>query len=482
MIYLKEIFVERQKGILRIALKENSKLKECYIEDENVEAYSGQIYKGVVKNIIPGIKCAFLDIGYKKNGYMYMDSKFNNTNIKKGDELIVQVAKEDIGSKGPKVTNALSLPGRYCVLQTINRELSFSKKIEDEEYISNLSKNIKKPEDIGVMIRTNAVNVTLELVNEEIEKLYNNYKELEKKAGFAVKAGLISDDGGIIARVLRDKVDKYTSKIYVDNQLDFEYVNDFVHSSFDIKADIIFYQQERTILDYYGIEKEILSLRQDRVYLDCGGFLVINKTEAMYVIDVNSGKNIKSSSLEKTAYITNLQAAEEIVRQIRLRNLAGIIVVDFIDMEKSLYKEEVLRKLRKGFEEDKNKTTVFDFTELNLVQIARRRVGKPISDYILESCSECRGKGNRVKFTYLSLLIRNEIIRLDNSREIKQVHIKVNELYEKEIIGDIAAFVKNIGALDKTIYLSYFNGDTFKVEPLIFSSQLQDLEQFRIYG
>lgn len=482
MIYLKEIFVERQKDILRIAIKENSKLKECYIEDENEEACSGEIYKGVVKNIIPGIKCAFLDIGYKKNGYMYMDSKFNNTNIKKGDEIIVQVVKEDAGSKGPKVSNALSLPGRYCVLQTINKELSFSKKIEDEDFKANFINNIKKPEDTGIMIRTNAVNVTVELVNEEIENLYSNYKEMVRKASFAVKPGLISDDGGIIAKVLRDKVDKYTSKIYVDNESDYKFIKEFVHSNVDITVDLIFYDQERTILDYYGIEKEILSLRQNKVHLECGGFLVIDKTEAMYVIDVNSGKNVKSNSLEKTAYNTNLQAAEEIVRQIRLRNLAGIIVVDFIDMEKGIYKEEILHKLRKGFEEDKNKTTIFDFTELNLVQIARRRIGKTITDYILETCSECNGKGARVKFSYLSLLIRNEIIRLDNSREINQIHIKMSKLYESAINNDIAGFVKEIGALDKIIYLTYFNGDTFKVEPLIFSSQVQDLEQFRIYG
>ena len=482
MIYLKEIFVERQKGILRIAIKENSKLKECYIEDENEEASSGQIYKGVVKNIIPGIKCAFLDIGYKKNGYMYMDSKFKNTNIKKGDEIVVQVAKEDVGSKGPKVTNAISLPGRYCVLQTINHELSFSKKIEDEAFKANFISNIKRPKDTGVMIRTNAVNVTVELVNEEIEKLFSNYTELVKKADFTIKPGLISDDGGIIARVLRDKVDKHTSKIYVDNHQDYEYVNEFVQINTDIKVEIVFYNQERTILDYYGIEKEILSLRQHKIYLECGGFLVIDRTEAMYVIDVNSGKNIKSNSLEKTAYNTNLQAADEIVRQIRLRNLAGIIVIDFIDMEKGIYKEEILHKLRKGFEEDKNKTTIFDFTELNLVQIARRRVGKTITDYILETCSECNGKGARVKFSYLSLLIRNEIIRLDNSREINQIHIKMNKLYESDINKDITGFVEGIGALDKIVYLSYFNGDTFKVEPLIFSSQLQDLEQFKIYG
>jgi len=482
VIKLKEIFIERQNGILRIAIKEESKLKECFIEEENDEAYSGQIYKGIVKNIIPAIKCAFVDIGHKKNGYMYIDSKFKNTNTKKGDELIVQVLKEDMGNKGPKVTNAISLPGRYSVLQTLTKELSFSKKIENAEYKMELSKKINKPKDVGIMIRTNALNVSHDLVNDEISKLYIDYKELLKKADFAVKSKLISDDGGILDKVLRDKVDKKTSKIHVDNDADFEYINKFVQSNVDVNVEIVFYKNDRTIFDFYGIEREILSLRHDRVTLDCGGYIIINKTEAMYVIDVNSGKNIKNSSIEKTAYNTNIQAAEEIIRQIRLRNLSGIIVVDFIDIENPTYKEDIVSRLKKGFEEDKSKTTVFNFTELNLVQIARRRIGKPMGDYIEESCSECNGRGKRLKLSYICLLIRNEIIRLNNSRNIKDLHIKINESYENEIKENILGFIKSIGATDKTVYLSYFKGDTFKIEPLIFANQIQNSELFKIYG
>jgi ribonuclease G len=479
---LKEIFIERQEGILRIAIKENSRLKECFIEEESDDVIAGQIYKGIVKNIIPAIKSAFVDIGHKKNAYMYLDSKFRNTHLKKGDEVIVEVVKEDIGSKGAKVTNAISLPGRYSVLQTLSKELTFSKKIDNAEYKVEVSKSIVKPKGIGVMIRTNAVNVGIDALNEEICMLDRKYRELINKAEFAIKPGLIFDDGGILGRVLRDKVDEKTSKIYVDNREDYEYIGKFLTENSDVAAEKVFHEDERTMLDYYGIEKEIMGLRREKVYLSCGGHIVIDRTEAMYVIDVNSGKNVKGTSIEKTVYQTNMQAAAEIARQVKLRNLSGIIVVDFIDMENNLYKQEVLSVLREGFSDDKSKTTIYGFTELNLVQIARRRTGKPISDYIEEACGNCTGTGSRLKLSYICLLVRNEILRISSGSNIGHIHITVNGIYEKDIKEDIIGFVRNIGALDKKIYLTIYNGEAFKVEPLIFESQIQNLEPFRVYG
>lgn len=468
--------------MLRIGVKEDSKLKECFIEEENFEPAAGEFYKGIVKNIIPAIKCAFLDIGYKKNVYMYLDAKFKNTKVKKGEELLVQVIKEDTDSKGAKVTTAVSLPGRYSVLQTLTRDIAFSKKIEDSEYKAAMALEIKKPKDIGIMIRTNAVNVGVEVINDEIQKLYNEYQELIKKAEFSVKPGLISNDGGILGKVLRDKVDKDTSKIYVDAKEDYEYVLKFLKDNGDVEFEPVLYEGERTIFDYFGIEREVLNLRHEKVHLKCGGSIVINKTEAMYVIDVNSGRNIKETSIDKTAYMTNHEAAIEITRQITLRNLSGIIIVDFIDMDRKDHKKEIISVLRKGFEGDKSKTTVYDFTDLNLVQIARRRTGKTISDYIEESCESCKGGGKRVKFSYLCVLIKNELIRLNNSRDVKDIHITIQNAYEKEINMDIHKFIQRIGASDKNVYLTFFNGETFKLEPLIFESQIQSLDKYKIYG
>lgn len=479
---MKEIFIERQKELLRIAIKENDRLKECFLEEETGEPYPGEIYKGIVKNIVPGIKCAFIDIGHKKNVYMYIDNKFKNTKLKKGEEILVQVIKEDLGSKGAKVTNAISIPGRYCVLMNLNKDVSFSKKIEDKALKEYICMNIEKPKDIGVMIRTNAAGVSVETINEEIDKLYGIYNEISNKANFSVKSGILFNAGGILGRVLRDKISGVNCKIYVDSQEDYDYIKEFSGDITDTKISIKLHEEIRSIFNYYGIERELLSLRNNKVGLNCGGYIIIDKTEAMYVVDVNSGKNVKSTSIEKTAFITNYQAAEEIVRQIRLRNLSGIIVIDFIDMDNEENRQKIMECLNEGFIGDKNKTVIYPFTELNLVQVARRRSGKSIYDYIEEDCGTCLGKGKRIKFSYICMLIRNEILRINEQRDINDIHIEIDESYKNDIKGDILGFVKNIDALDKKIYVTYKKEEHFKVEALIFMNQIENLQISKIYG
>lgn len=479
---MKEIFIERQKELLRIAIKENDELKECFIEEETGEPYPGEIYKGVVKNIVPAIKCAFIDIGHKKNVYMYLDERFKNTKFKKGEELLVQVIKEDLGSKGAKVTNAISLPGTYCVLETFHKDISFSKKISEKNVKDAISQGLIKPADIGIKIRTNGAEVSIDTINDEINTLYALYKDMLDKANYSKKLGIVFNDGGILGRVLRDKLSGSNFKIYVDNEEDYNYISCFLNNIVDAKINVKLHQESRSLFSYYGIEREILSLRNNKVSLQCGGYIIIDKTEAMYVIDVNSGKNVKSNSIQKTVFFTNYQAAEEIAKQIRLRNLSGIIVIDFIDMDNEENKKKVLYKLQDGFIDDKNKTVVYNFTDLNLVQIARRRSGKCIYEYIEEECKVCSGKGKRVKLDYLCMLINNEIIRIGEQRDIKDIHIELDEIYSKDIQGDIISFVKNIDALDKNIYVTYRANEYFKVEPLIFHSQVENLEKYKIYS
>jgi ribonuclease G len=478
---MKEIFIERQNELLRIAIKQNDRLKECLLEEETGEPYPGEIYKGIVKNIVPAIKCAFIDIGHKKNVYMYMDTKFKNTKLKKGEELLVQVIKEDLGSKGAKVTNAISIPGVYCVLVNLNNDISFSKKIEDKSIKESISRSIQKPKDVGIMIRTNATNVSIDVINEEIKRLYDIYTEMCGRAKFSIKPGILFNGGGILGRVLRDRISGANCKIYVDSEKDYNYILDISKNIIDTKISIKIHDENRSLFNYYGVEREILSLRNNKVSLNCGGYIIIDKTEAMYVIDVNSGKNVKSTTIEKTAFVTNNQAAEEIVRQIRLRNLSGIIVVDFIDMDSEENRQKILDILNEGFFDDKNKTVIYPFTELNLVQIARRRAGKSIYEYIEEDCKICSGKGKRIKFSYICMLIRNEILRIDEQRDINDIHIEIDASYKSDIKGDILGFVKGVNALDKNIYVTYRKEEQFKVEPLIFINQIENLQALKVY-
>lgn len=480
---MKEIFVERTSSLLRIAIKNNNKLEECYIEEDNNHPLPGEIYKGVVKNIVPAIKCAFIDIGWNKNAYMYMDSKFHNKNIKKGQELIVEVVKEETSQKGPKVTSAFTIPGRYAVLMTLDKKLYFSQKIQDESIKSKLRKSLKKLDDVGIMIRTNAEQVEAEIINEEIDNLYGIYKNIKKQARFSMKPGLLYSDEGTIDRILRDIFPSHAYKIIVNDEEDYNYIEAFIKKQNNLDITLLHHQEERSLFDYYGIERELLALRNPRVNLSCGGSIIIEKTEGMVVIDVNSGKNVSGSSLQKTSYSTNLCAAVEIARQVRLRNLSGIILVDFIDMDDIEHKREVLATLKSGFTEDKNKTVIYDFTELNLVQIARRRRGKSINDYMEEPCSHCKGKGKRIKLSYLENLIRNALIKIHKEQLSEDIYIELDENYKDEVLGDVISFIKEIDALNNRVYVNFIsNFDYFKVEPLFFSNQIKNLESYKIYG
>ena len=480
---MKEIYIERQEEFLRIAIKENNKLKECFIEEDYSGPIPGEIYKGVVKNIVPAIKCAFIDIGHNKDCYMYLDEKFNNTKIKKGDEIIVEVLKEAIDKKGAKVTSSFGIAGVYCVVVNMNKDISFSKKINNSAFEEMVSKGLNKPEDIGVMIRTNAFDVDLSILNDEVEELYEIYKGIINHAQYSRNPILLYSDAGALNRTLRDILDKDTFKIVLNNENDFGYAKKFTDHRSDISVKVELHNESRMLFDYYGIEKEILSLRNHRIPLKCGGNIVIDKTEAMYVIDVNSGKNVKSRSLQKTAQSTNIEAAEEIARQVRLRNLSGIIIIDFIDIEDLEVRKNILDTLRMGFADDKNKTVIYPFTQLNLVQIARRRRGKSIYEFIEEPCKHCGGKSSRVKFSYIQFLIKNEIFKIHKEQGIKDIYIEIDEIYQKDIMEDVLEFARIIGALEYSVYVNFIpHLEKFKVESLIFANQIRNLQTYKIYG
>lgn len=482
MLKLKEIFIERRREILRVAIKNNDRLSDCFIEEEKHGPFPGQIYKAVVKNIIPALKSTFLDIGLEKNAYLYLEGKFEKRNIKKGQELIVEVVKEELGQKGAKVTSAFSIPGRYCVLLTDNCDISFSSKIKSQEYKKQIREALNKPNEIGIKIRTAAGQVSIDEINQEIEKLYKQYRQILEKSSYSNKAGLLYNGGDTIGKVLRDNLDGLVSSIIVDCQEDFQRINNYIKDKKELNTELQLYEGHRSLFDIYGIEKEICLLKNERVNLSCGGYIIIENTEAMHVIDVNSGKNVGSNLRETTAFETNLEAARTCARQIRLRNLGGIIVIDFIDMQKENHKNKVLDELHKAFEGDKNKTIIYPFSQLGLVQIARRRKSLPIESYILEDCKQCKGHGKKLKFSYVCMLIKNEILKVDNESRIADIFIQLNSHYKKFIDESPQGFLDSIEAKGKRIYLKFIEEDleNFKVEPMIFKSQIEEVKKYLI--
>lgn len=477
---MKEIFIERAAKVLRIVITQQKIIKECFIREKDRNAYPGEIYMGIVKNIVPAIKCAFIDIGCKRNAYMYMDKKFKNLNLKKGDAVIGEVVKEDQGKKGAKIVKNISMPGKYCVINSSYNGVQFSKKILNESFKKNISESLKLPEGIGLMIRTESEDIPMEFVCSEMEKLYMKYNEIMKYGEYLKKPGLLFDNGGILGEILRDKLVGNDFMIYVNNTEDYKYVEDFLKGLHNTSINLKLYTGNKNLFSYYELENKILNLRNNKVDLKCGGYIVINKTEAMFVIDVNSGKNIKGITMDKTVLVTNLQAAEEIAAQIILRNLSGIILIDFIDMDNDKNKKKVMDKLKEGFLTDKNKTVIYPFTELNLVQIARKRMGKSINDYIEEECGCCQGTGKKIKVSYMTLHIKNEILNMCSENNVEDIHIEIDSYYENYIKKNIKDFIKDIGCEEKRIYITYGERVYSKVEALLFSSNIEDFKNFRV--
>lgn len=474
---MREIFVEKREDLIRIAVKENGELVECLVEEETNAPQIGEIYKGRVKNIIPGINSIFLDIGLDKEAYMYYSEELKRIGIKKGQEILVEVLKEPLGNKGAKVSNKVNILGRYIVLTMGGEGITISKRIsdlEERQRLINLTKPIK---GVEIVFRTESKAATNEELLSELNSLLEKKEGMEKKLRYSTTIGKIKSNSMIIR--FFEELDERKTSITADDDEFLKNIKALIKSNKELEFK--FYEGKRTLFDYSGIEKEILKLRHKKVNLQCGGYIVIDKTEAMYVIDVNSGKNIKGRDFNKTIMQTNLEAAKEVGRQIRLRNLSGIIVVDFIDMRDENQKSPIIKALKKSLEADKGNVRVFPFTELDLIQISRKRKGKSIYEYLEEPCRKCKSNGFLLKVSYIENLIRNEIIKCSKENSIKDFYVEIDKNYEDDINDDIVKFLKNIDGLDKEIYLNFvYNIEGYRVEPLIFASQKENYEKYKI--
>lgn len=476
---MKEIFIERREKLLRIAIKSNNELIESIVEEQKNEPIIGEIYKGRVKNILPAINSIFVDLGLDKEGYMYYSEDLKEKGIKKGQEVLVEVIKEPINDKGAKLTSKVSIPGKYVVLNCYEEGISFSKRIEDREKKSLILNNIKPLRNAGITVRTEGAEVSLEILKDEIIKLYKEFENIDNKMQHSLGEKKLYGENLSLTKILNNSSREEVTKIYVDNDTDFNKISLFAEMQDNIKIER--YEGYRNLFDFYGIEKELLKLRHNKVNLPCGGYIVIDRTEAMYVIDVNSGKNIKEKSFNKTILETNLEAAKEIGKQIRLRNLSGIIVIDFIDMRDKSQKDIVMGELKDSLKSDKGNIKIFPFTQLDLVQIARKRQGKSVYEYMEENCILCKGRGITLKLSYIEGLIKNEIIRMKEENSINCFHIQMDSIHKDKIKDDMFSFIKEIEALDKEIYLTYTdNIDGYKIEPLIFQGQKDNLKDYKV--
>jgi len=401
------IFIDIRNGIEKVGIVEDDRLVEFYMDFESDNKLVGNIYRGRIVNVLPGMEAAFVDIGEGRNAYLYVKNalpkgvKYNrnemriNDVIKNGQEIIVQVIKESTENKGPKVTTHITLTGRYIVLTPFSNKISISKKILDLEEIERLKEigNRIQIEDIGMIFRTRSEGVAEELIFDEYNRLIEIYKRIERERNFLPCPKLIYREMDLSNKLIRDSFGERIEKVLVNNKDKYNSILDFSDMISPYLKDRLVYDKDFDIRYEQNIMKGIKSALDRRVCLKSGGYIVIDETEALTAIDVNTGKYTGNNNLEDTVVTTNLEACEEIARQIRLRDISGIIIIDFIDMKNDKDVMLVMNKLDEYLKLDRNRANIIGITKLGLVELTRKKIRNSLGKNFYKDCPYCSGKG-----------------------------------------------------------------------------------------
>ena len=384
-----ELIVNKNKEEKIIAAVENGKLVEIYEENEQSSKArnEGNIYLGIVKDIVPGMQAAFVDIGTEKNSFIHVkdvvpqvdekvekriDTKIKNV-IKVGQKILVQIQKDSNDKKGARTSTHIKLTGKYVVLMPNTNIVTISQKIENESEKERLLKILKKllPENTGVIVRTAAVKKNEEELKEDLERLLSKWKKIKEKFdNTPSKSQLLYKSPSILEKIILDLPENRIEKIMVNNKDEYREISEMLKEMDEkIKVEI-----HENILEKYELEKQIEKSKQRKVWLNCGGFITIDQTEALVAIDVNSGKFTGKSTLEETVYKVNYEATIEIAKQLRLRDIGGIIIIDYIDMQKEENKNKIEKILKESLKQDRAKTQVEGFTKLNLMELTRKHI------------------------------------------------------------------------------------------------------------
>lgn len=402
---MKNILLNATPEETRMVLTEDDRLIEMGIERPSHSHLVGNIYKGRVQNVLPGMQAAFVDIGQKKNAFLYLGDGTHNQQdensavrekIHIGQAVIVQVVKDAVGTKGPRVTTRLSLPGRNVVLMPTANYIGMSRRIEDEEERERLHTLAQEicPAGMGMIVRTLAAGQDKETLESDVQYLSQLWASLQARSCVLSAPALLYRDADMAIRVVRDILTDDISRLVVDDVETCRRVRDLVeYVSPALSERVEHYEGAAPIFRAFGVETELETLSDREVELPSGGFLVIDRTEALTVIDVNTGKFVGQSNLSDTIFRANMEAAAEILRQIRLRDIGGIIVVDFIDMDEEEQKESLLAFMRERAKLDRSKTNIVGITQLGLVEITRKKSRQNFESILYADCPCCRGSG-----------------------------------------------------------------------------------------
>jgi ribonuclease G len=449
----------------RVALLEDRGLAELYIERTKDRGIMGNIYKGKVVKVLPGMQAAFVDIGLEKASFLYVSdvyggmedyeemifqgeelpNYFNPSSqiedlLSEGQEVLVQVSKEPLGTKGTRITSHVTLPGRYLVYMPTVDHIGVSRRIKDEKERRRLREVLltMKPPSGGFIVRTASEGAEADEIRNDKEFLLRLWNNIQKKKESSTAPSLIHSDLTMVLRVIRDILSPQVNRIIIDSKDEYENIVSFINTYMPKQRfEILHYEKEGPIFDTYGIEIEIDKILGRKVWLKSGGYIAIDMCEALVAIDVNTGRYVGKRNLADTILKTNLEAAKEIAYQLRLRNIGGIIIIDFIDMEREGDREKVFQAFEEALRKDRQKTSVFEISELGLVEMTRKRTRENISRILSESCPYCEGAGLiKSKITVCYDIFR-EIERKSSALGGHSILVEVNPevadlLYEEE--------------------------------------------------
>jgi len=469
----RRILVSADDYEIRIAVIENSKLAEYFFERRNEERIIGNIYKGIVTSITPGIDAAFIDIGLPRNAFLYvndllpdiqdydfLEDEVNDTEengeapavksmelppvsirdlLKEGQQILIQLYKEPIGAKGSRVTTNISLPGRYVVLLPCTRHVGVSRRIVEEAERERLKQIVTRllPDHMGAIIRTAGKDLGEEAFREDLAHLQHEWERIKAKRETSPAPALLDENPSMVFLLIQDLISDGIEEIVVDDPSLYSEIVEFVKVQFPKSVhQITLYDDPASIFRAYGMETFINNLRTRKIWLHSGGYIVIDETEAMTVIDVNTGRYIGKYNLEETVFKTNLEAATEIARQIRLRDIGGIILIDFIDMRSKEHQEEMIRHFHEQLKKDRSRIHLYPLTELGLLQMTRKRVRKSFMKSITQPCPYCKREGHILSVDTMIIKIFRTFEEICREEGAKTVVLRVHPRLAEKITQD----------------------------------------------
>lgn len=447
----------------RIAVIEDGRLVELDIERKESEKIVGNIYKGKVENVLPGMASAFVNIGLEKNAYLYVSDALNQNQeqanaslnqlpieqlVKKGDTILVQVAKEAIGTKGVKISMDIALPGRFLVYMPFQSVIGVSKNIEDEPERKRLKELLEslRPKRGGLIARTEAESAQEKELKREIRYLVRLWENIQKRAKELPAPALLHKDLGLTFHMARDVLSEETALFMLDSKSEFQEVQEFVRMlSPELVDRVKFFEGKTPIFEAFHVEKELEKLFHLCIRLPSGGSIIIQEAESLCAIDVNTGSFTGKDSQEETVTQTNIEAAEEIARQLRLRNIGGIIVIDFIDMRREVNRRKVTEALIRATAKDRAKIKILPITRLGLVEMTRERKRESILSTLCRSCPECDGSGRILSDESLYVRVKKEILKLTQGKPQGHLRVVIHPEYLSYFQQKKENLEKNIG-------------------------------------